>query len=74
VIANNKNSAAVIETAKVIKARSLMNSGKDKDAQSAYASLEKSSNTSVAAEACTQKLIIRTKEKRLNLLMKRSLN
>ncbi|MEF9478972.1 hypothetical protein OWR28_15750 [Chryseobacterium sp. 1B4] len=30
VIANSKNSAAVIETAKVIKARSLMNSGKIK--------------------------------------------
>ena len=51
VIGNAKNSAAVIETAKAIKARSLMNAGKDKDAQSAYAALEKSSNTSVAAES-----------------------
>ncbi|MBW7674790.1 tetratricopeptide repeat protein [Chryseobacterium chendengshani] len=63
VIANNKNSAAVIETAKVIKARSLMNSGKDKDAQTAYASLEKSSNTEVAAEALYAKAFYQNKGK-----------
>ncbi len=63
VIGNSKNSAAVIETAKVIKARSLMNSGKDKDAQSAYASLEKSSNTSVAAEALYAKAYYQNKGK-----------
>ena len=63
VIANNKNSAAVIETAKVIKARSLMNSGKDKDAQTAYASLEKSSNTEVAAEAFYAKAFYQNKGK-----------
>ncbi|AZA84173.1 hypothetical protein C1637_16950 [Chryseobacterium lactis] len=63
VIGNSKNSAAVIETAKVIKARSLMNSGKDKDAQSAYTSLEKSSNTSVAAEAIYAKAFYQSKGK-----------
>ncbi len=63
VIANNKNSAAVIETAKVIKARSLMNSGKDKDAQNAYTSLEKSSNTEVAAEALYAKAFYQNKGK-----------
>jgi len=63
VIANNKNSAAVIETAKVIKARSLMNSGKDKDAQTAYSSLEKSSNTEVAAEALYAKAFYQNKGK-----------
>jgi tetratricopeptide (TPR) repeat protein len=63
VIANNKNSAAVIETAKVIKARSLMNSGKDKDAQTAYTSLEKSSNTEVAAEAFYAKAFYQNKGK-----------
>lgn len=63
VIANNKNSAAVIETAKVIKARSLMNSGKDKDAQTAYTSLEKSSNTEVAAEALYAKAFYQNKGK-----------
>ncbi|MCI3935788.1 tetratricopeptide repeat protein [Chryseobacterium aahli] len=63
VIANNKNSAAVIETAKVIKARSLMNSGKDKDAQTAYTSLEKSSNTEVAAEALYVKAFYQNKGK-----------
>ncbi|MCY0970772.1 tetratricopeptide repeat protein [Chryseobacterium wangxinyae] len=63
VIANNKNSAAVIETAKVIKARSLMNSGKDKDAQTAYTSLEKSSNTEVAAESLYAKAFYQNKGK-----------
>ncbi len=63
VISNNKNSAAVIETAKVIKAISLMNSGKDKEAQSAYTSLEKSSNTEVAAEALYAKAFYQNKGK-----------
>lgn len=63
VIANNKNSAAVIETAKVIKARSLMNAGKDKEAQTAYVSLEKSSNTEVAAEALYAKAFYQNKGK-----------
>lgn len=63
VIVNNKNSTAVIETAKVIKARSLMNSGKDKDAQTAYSSLEKSSNTEVAAEALYARAFYQNKGK-----------
>lgn len=63
VIANTKNSAAVIETAKVIKARSLMNAGKDRDAQSAYASLEKSSNTEVAAESLYARAFYQNKGK-----------
>jgi len=63
VIANPKNSAAVLESAKVIKARSLMNSGKDKDAQNAYAALEKSANTEVAAEALYAKAYYQNKAK-----------
>jgi hypothetical protein len=51
-----------------------MNSGKDKDAQTAYTSLEKSSNTSVAAEALYAKAFIRIKEKLSNLPMRPSLN
>lgn len=63
VINNNKNSATTIETAKVIKARSLMNSGKDKDAQTAYTPLEKSANTTVAAEALYAKAYYQNKAK-----------
>lgn len=51
VISNTKNSAAVLESARVIKARTLMDKGKNREAQSAYSALEKSSNTQVAAEA-----------------------
>ena len=63
VLKNSKNSAALLESAKVIKARSLMNSGKDKDAQTAYAGLEKSSNTEVAAEALYAKAYYQNKAK-----------
>ena len=63
VLGNPKNAAAVLESAKVIKARSLMNQGKDKDAQSTYASLEKSSNTEVAAEALFAKAYYQNKAK-----------
>ena len=63
VIANTKNSASVIETAKVIKARSLMNAGKDKDAQAAYTALEKSSNSEVAAESLYAKAWYQNKAK-----------
>ncbi len=63
VISNSKNSAAVLESAKVIKARSLMKSGKDKDAQTAYTALEKSSNTEVAAEALYAKAFYQNKAK-----------
>ncbi|HBR12212.1 MAG TPA: hypothetical protein DD740_08420 [Chryseobacterium sp.] len=63
VIANTKNSAATFEQAKVIKARSLMQQGKDKDAQTAYTALEKSSNTEVAAEALYAKAFYQNKGK-----------
>ncbi len=63
VLTNSKNSTAVLESARVIKARSLMNSGKDKDAQTAYTALEKSSNTEVAAEALYAKAFYQNKAK-----------
>lgn len=63
VISNTKNPVAVIESAKVIKARSLLNNGKDKEAQSAYAALEKSVNTEVAAEALFAKAFYQNKAK-----------
>lgn len=63
VISNTKNSAATLEQAKVIKARSLMQQGKDKDAQTAYTALEKSSNTEVAAEALYAKAFYQNKGK-----------
>lgn len=63
VISDSKNPASVLESAKVIKARSLMNSGKDKDAQKAYSALEKSSNTEVAAEALYAKAFYQNKGK-----------
>lgn len=40
-----------------------MNAGKDKDAQAAYASLEKSSNTEVAAESLYAKAFYQSKAK-----------
>ena len=63
VLQNPKNSASVIELAKVIKARSLMNNGKDNDAKAAYTILEKSSNTEVAAEAFYAKAFYQNKGK-----------
>lgn len=63
VISNSKNSAATLEQAKVIKARSLMQQLKDKDAQTAYTALEKSSNTEVAAEALYAKAFYQNKGK-----------
>lgn len=63
VLLNANNSAAVLEIAKVIKARSLMNSGKDNSAQNAYAALEKSTNTEVAAEALYAKAYYQNKAK-----------
>ena len=63
VLKYSKNSAAVLEQAKVIKSRSLMNQGKDKDAQTAYAALEKSANTEVAAEALYAKAFYQNKGK-----------
>lgn len=63
VLQNSKNSASVTEQAKVIKARSLMNRGKDSDAKAAYTPLEKSSNTEVAAEALYAKAFYQNKAK-----------
>ncbi len=63
VLKNTKNSVAVMEQAKVIKARSLMNNGKDNDAKAAYLSLEKSSNTEVAAESLYAKAFYQNKGK-----------
>lgn len=51
------------ESAKVIIARASMNSGKDRDAQAAYAALEKSSNSEVAAEALYAKAYYLNKAK-----------
>ena len=63
VLTNSKNSASVIEQAKVIKARSLMNRGKETEAKAAYAALEKSSNTEVAAESFYVKAFYQNKAK-----------
>lgn len=63
VLANSKNSSTVLEQAKVIKARSFMNKGKDKEAQTAFTALEKSSNTEVAAEALYAKAFYQNKGK-----------
>jgi tetratricopeptide (TPR) repeat protein len=59
VLKNTKNS----EQAKVIKARSLMNSGNDNDAKSAYTALEKSANNEVAAESLYAKAFYQNKAK-----------
>lgn len=63
VLSNPKNQTSVLEGAKVIKARSLMNKGKDKEAQAAYLALEKSANTEVAAEALYAKAYYQNKAK-----------
>ncbi|ROI09993.1 hypothetical protein EGI11_04350 [Chryseobacterium sp. H3056] len=63
VLQNPKNPASVNELAKVIKARSLMNNGKDSEAKAAYTALEKSSNTEVAAEALYAKAFYQNKGK-----------
>lgn len=63
VLKNTKNSVAVLEQAKVIKARTAMQNGKDKDAQTTFASLEKSSNPQVAAEALYAKAYYQNKGK-----------
>lgn len=63
VLANSKNPVSIIEQARVIKARSLMNKGRDTDAKTAYAALEKSSNTQVAAESLYAKAFYQNKGK-----------
>jgi TolA-binding protein len=61
VLANSKNSTAVLESAKVLKARIMMEKGKD--AKSMFATLEKSTNTAVAAEATYAKAFYQNKSK-----------
>lgn len=63
VLKNTKNSAAVLEQAKVIKARTAMQNGKDKEAQTTFVGLEKSSNPQVAAEALYAKAYYQNKGK-----------
>ncbi|MEC5156233.1 tetratricopeptide repeat protein [Chryseobacterium sp. MP_3.2] len=63
VLQNPKNSTSVNELAKVIKARSLMNNGKDAEAKNSYTALEKSSNTEVAAESLYAKAFYQNKGK-----------
>lgn len=63
VLQNSKNSTAVNESAKAIKARALMNAGRDRDAQQAYAALEKSTNPEVAAEAVYARAFYQNKAK-----------
>lgn len=63
VLKNSKNPVSIIEQAKVIKARSMMNNGKDNDAKTAYSALEKSSNTEVAAESLYAKAFYQNKGK-----------
>ncbi|WP_312323852.1 tetratricopeptide repeat protein, partial [Soonwooa sp.] len=63
VLKNTKNSAAVLEQAKIVKARGAMLNGKDKEAQTAFAALEKSSNPAVAAEALYAKAFYQNKGK-----------
>lgn len=63
VLANTKNSVSVIESAKAIKARVAMEKGRDKEAKTLYAALEKSTNTAVAAEATYAKAYYQNKAK-----------
>lgn len=63
VLQNPKNSTAVIESAKIIKARQLMNNNKDKEAQKIFSALEKSSNPEVAATALYAKAYYQNKAK-----------
>lgn len=63
VLTNQKNSAALLEQAQVVKARVLMEKGRDKEAQAAFSKLEKSSNAEVAAEALYAKALYQNKAK-----------
>lgn len=63
VLQNPKNSVTVMESAKVIKARYLMHSGKDREAQKAFSVLEKSTNPQVAAEALYAKAFYQNRAK-----------
>ena len=63
VLSNSKNTVAILESAKAIKARIAMKNGRDKEAKTLYTSLEKSSNTTVAAEAMYAKAYYQNKAK-----------
>lgn len=63
VLKNANHPSGVLEQAKVVKARSAMMSGRDAEAKSAYSALEKSANTSVAAEAFYAKALYQNKVK-----------
>ena len=63
ILKNSKNSASILESAKVVKARSLMLKSKDTEAQKMYILLEKSSNVSVLAEAYYAKAYYQNKAK-----------
>lgn len=56
-------SAAVIDQAKAIQARAMLNEGKEKEAQNSFAKLEKSVNRAVAAEALFRKAFFQNKAK-----------
>ena len=56
-------SASVIDQAKAIEARALLNEGKEKEAQNSFAKLEKSPNRAVAAEALFRKAFFQNKAK-----------
>ncbi|PIE50964.1 MAG: hypothetical protein CSA38_00385 [Flavobacteriales bacterium] len=64
IIANTNSTKAMVEKAKVTKARILRKQGKDKLAKKAYRNLEKSSNVSVAAEALFMKADYQNKAKK----------
>lgn len=63
IIADSAVSATVLQSAQAVKARQLMMTGKDREAQAAYTALEKSSNTAVAAEALFAKAYYQNKAK-----------
>jgi len=63
ILANPKNASSIKEHAQIIKARSLMKLGQDKDAKNAFSLLENSVNPSVAAEAIYTKAYYQNKSK-----------
>ena len=70
----NKNSPSVKEQAQIIKARSSMKRGNDSEAKKLIQLLKNLLTLRLPQKRYMQKLIIRTKEKRLSLLTRRSLS
>lgn len=64
VLTNTKNSAAVLEQAKLIKARAVFASGNTKEAKSLFSDLEKSANNPTKAEALYYNAYFKNKEKK----------